>query len=173
MPFADPEKAKSWRRARRAVWRASGLCAVCGSAALSGLSICKRCSEYHKAWAKKQLSEGLCQCGNPPVEGRKRCASCTRQTRVKYRRLRARMFEVYGTTCAHCGFADTDCLQLDHIANNGSDSRRENGRVGGVMYYAALQRQGWPRDGYQVLCANCNIKKEVQHRAAVLLEVSS
>lgn len=77
------------------------------------------------------------------------------------------MLAVYGNCCAICGFSDPDCLQLDHIEDNGSRSRQElvgNKDRAGHVYYAKLKRLGWPREGYQILCANCNTKKEAIRR---------
>ena len=70
--------------------------------------------------------------------------------------------------CAICGFDDIDCLCLDHIDDNGAEHRKElgissRGGRAGVSTYAALKRAGWP-DGLQVLCANCNQKKELERK---------
>jgi len=75
--------------------------------------------------------------------------------------------------CVKCGFDDIDCLCLDHIDDNGAEDRRKR-RVSsrtttGVDMYTAVKRDGFP-DGYQVLCANCNMKKEAERKRAERLK---
>ena len=74
--------------------------------------------------------------------------------RVRTRRLRLEMLQVYGQVCACCGEEREEFLTLDHVHGGGNEHRR---RVGsGVRVYRDLKRRGWPRDGFQVLCYNCN-----------------
>jgi len=61
--------------------------------------------------------------------------------------------------CAYCGISDIDVLCLDHI--NGSGYQDNKLRKSNLSY--ALRREGYP-DGFQVLCANCNLKKAKQER---------
>lgn len=63
--------------------------------------------------------------------------------------------------CATCGEVDIDVLMLDHINDNGAYHRREIGGVNSL--YKALIKAGLP-GGLQVLCANHNHKKEMEHR---------
>lgn len=66
--------------------------------------------------------------------------------------------------CAWCPQADIDVLCLDHIENNGKAHRFEiNGKNGTSGFYRHLQRLDYP-PGLQVLCANCNLKKEIVRR---------
>jgi hypothetical protein len=65
----------------------------------------------------------------------------------------------YGGTpprCAKCGEQDLRVLCLDHI--NGEGNRHRNSH-GGVTYYRWLRNNSFP-EGFQILCANCNMKKE-------------
>ena len=66
--------------------------------------------------------------------------------------------------CAHCGFDNLNALTLDHIADNGAQQRRDLGfPKGGIRMYRWLKANDFP-DGYQVLCANCNLIKELDRR---------
>lgn len=65
-----------------------------------------------------------------------------------------------GTVCSVCGFDDIDCLQIDHIKNDGAEHRRQNGITAGSNTYNWLRRNNYPT-GFQVLCANCNLKKRI------------
>lgn len=64
--------------------------------------------------------------------------------------------------CTSCGVADIDILCLDHINDDGADQRRQLKLVG-AQFFWWLKRNNYPA-GYQVLCANCNLKKEILRR---------
>jgi hypothetical protein len=61
--------------------------------------------------------------------------------------------------CAWCGINDIDVLCLDHVENNGKEHRSSLGKMSQQLY-RHLRKIGYP-DGFQVLCANCNLKKEI------------
>jgi hypothetical protein len=74
---------------------------------------------------------------------------------VGYRaRLRAEFIAVYGGQCSCCGEAEPLFLHLDHIFDDGAEHRRQHKT--GCKLLAALKREGWPKDRYRLLCANCN-----------------
>lgn len=59
-----------------------------------------------------------------------------------------------------CGVSDIDMLCIDHIIDNGADERRSIGRSN---LYRYLIGEHFPA-GYQTLCANHNLKKEIERR---------
>lgn len=59
--------------------------------------------------------------------------------------------------CAYCGHGDMDVLCLDHINDDGKTHRQQTGLN---RIYAWLCKHDYPK-GFQVLCFNCNRKKEV------------
>lgn len=61
-----------------------------------------------------------------------------------------------------CDVDDADCLVLDHVEDDGR-KRRNIGERRGNGLYASVLRYDIP--GLQVLCANHNLKKEIQRRA--------
>lgn len=61
--------------------------------------------------------------------------------------------------CTHCGETDIKVLQVDHISGGGNQHKKSIGGVRGSAFYYWLRKQGFP-EGYQVLCANCNIRKK-------------
>ena len=67
-----------------------------------------------------------------------------------------------GCKCVRCDTTDLDILTLDHINGNGSKERKILGADGsGAKFYQYLKKNGYPdRDKYQVLCINCQFKKE-------------
>lgn len=73
--------------------------------------------------------------------------------------LRRDVFGRYGGKCTKCGEEKLDVLTIDHIENNGAEHRRQLGKSGGPSFYRWLRKQGYPKDGYQILCMNCNSSK--------------
>ena len=63
--------------------------------------------------------------------------------------------------CAHCGIDDIDVLCIDHINNDGASLRKQWGL--GSAFYKRLIQAKYP-EGYQILCWNCNHKKELERR---------
>lgn len=84
--------------------------------------------------------------------------------RLKFEVLSYYSIEEY-PICAICGFDDIDCLVIDHIDNDGAEHRKKirisSRTTSGTSTYAALRREKFP-DGLQVLCANCNTKKQIE-----------
>jgi len=115
--------------------------------------------EYHRKWYQKN-KERL----------RKKKAENMRKYRAenpeKYReqsrnakkRLKDKVFEIYGHVCCRCGFADKRALTLDHILNNGAEERKEFGERG--VYKRAVDN--YLPDEYQILCMNCQFIKRVE-----------
>lgn len=85
-------------------------------------------------------------------------------------RLKVETFKAYGgCSCIRCGISDLDVLCLDHINDDGASHRKElnissRGNAAGVTTYAALKKLGFPKGRFQVLCANCNLKKEISRK---------
>lgn len=94
---------------------------------------------------------------------RKDFAQRSREVRGKLK-LETMTYYSLGDTpyCASCGITDIDVLCLDHINNDGAEHRKLAGRAGTVTY-GWLKKRGYP-DGFQVLCANCNLKKLITVR---------
>jgi hypothetical protein len=61
-------------------------------------------------------------------------------------------------------YTDVDCLTIDHPNNDGAKERKAVGS--GTSFYVWLKKHNYP-EGYQVLCNNCQLKKEVQRRRNV------
>jgi hypothetical protein len=67
--------------------------------------------------------------------------------------------------CVVCGENDSDVLTIDHINNDGAYQRR-NKLLMGSSFYRWLISNNFPV-GYQTLCANCNLRKEVLRKLKV------
>jgi hypothetical protein len=93
------------------------------------------------------------------------------QMRQNYRdKVKRECFLHYGggkIACVKCGFDDYDCLVLDHVNDDGASHRKSlsvscRGNGGGIRIYEALFARKMPNDPLlQLLCANCNMKKQM------------
>lgn len=69
--------------------------------------------------------------------------------------LRVEFIAAYGGVCVCCGEDEPAFLCLGHVNGDGCrDRAATGGRNTGVI--RRLKREGWPQDGYRLLCANCN-----------------
>jgi hypothetical protein len=125
---------------------------------------CKKChGRSTQLWAKK----------NP--ERRRAAANKWYQTKGVKRirderaRLKQRLIEEYGP-CRCCGETTPEFLTLEHLDNGGAQHRRSLVRVGergGIGFqswhsvtmrvYQDVERQGFPKDAYCLLCWNCHM----------------
>lgn len=64
--------------------------------------------------------------------------------------------------CSKCIVNDPDILEIDHINNGGAEHRRKIGN-GGKIIIKWLIDNDFP-GGFQILCCNCNRKKEILRR---------
>lgn len=64
--------------------------------------------------------------------------------------LRQMMLKAYGSICVCCGEETEAFLTIDHV-NGGGNTHRKQGDV-----YRDLWRRGWPKEGFRLLCMNCN-----------------
>lgn len=79
---------------------------------------------------------------------------------------RKAVFAHYGNVCEHCGHSDPRALTIDHINRDGHKHKKPwGGRYSGVALYRWLVVNDFP-DGYQTLCANCQMVKEFEARQA-------
>lgn len=81
-----------------------------------------------------------------------------KQSREAKARLKSSLFDMYGHSCARCGFEDKRALTLDHKLNNGNQERKTLGERG--VYTKA--RNSFLPDEYQILCMNCQFIKRVE-----------
>ena len=81
--------------------------------------------------------------------------------RTKRQELKKEVIAHYGGKCSCCGHIKLGSLCLDHINNDGAAHRRT---VPADKLYKWLKANSYPT-GFQVLCANCNHRKELQRLA--------
>lgn len=79
-------------------------------------------------------------------------------------KLKHETVEAYGGRCVLCGESDPIVLAIDHIHDDAVEDRIVNKHNGGYKLYQFLKREGWPKGSYQLLCHNCNFRKEYYRR---------
>ena len=166
-----------------------GSCAVCGKRFIrtgSDHRYCKVCSyekrlmavrdcakwrreHNHDEVLKKQREYQRKRRKNNPIFYEKQRISANSSNL----RLKIRVLTHYGKRgtlmCCwrSCGISDVDCLSLDHVANDGAPHRKTTGG-GGVAAFRWAERAGFP-SGFQTLCFNHQMKKELSRRRKCLL----
>jgi hypothetical protein len=113
---------------------------------------------------------GQCaDCSEKPVKGHTLCQPhLDRRKKISRKnvfRLKNIVLHHYGRhRCAWrgCTVIDADMLTLDHVADDGAKQRKKKRRLG-VVLFGWLIKLGFP-EGYQVLCGNHQLKKELMRR---------
>ena len=109
--------------------------------------VTKPASDFHK---NKAVCTGL----------RTYCKKCeTELGEERWKLLRGKLLEGYGSVCVCCGETRTEFLTIDHVKNNGAEERRKLRGNNGKLYRAIIER-GFPKDEYQILCWNCNAARQ-------------
>ena len=83
-------------------------------------------------------------------------------------KLRMKLYDLLGDKCTNCGETDKDVLQLDHINDDGKIDRQKF--KGLQSYREYLKYPNLTRKKLQILCANCNIKKQRIREEFIRLE---
>lgn len=147
---------------------------------------CPRCqkvksiSEFHRNRGSYDGLNTYCKlCQKEYYQGKKdeaqayarahsRLPDCRARRQKRNRSVKVRVLTHYSNgnpKCNQCGISDLDVLCIDHVANNGNTHRKNVGVASGITFYQWLINNNFP-DGFQALCANCNLKKELIQRKA-------
>ncbi len=145
-----------------------GICPDCGNPNDNGKSRCDNCLGQKVELYAERKAAGQCpHCGSDkPIEPGKHCKRCRKinrkKDRAKNRKLRKQVIEAYGGKCTCCSETEEAFLCVDHVENDGHKHRRElfgTNACGSTRFYTWLRKQGFPKKGFQMLCANCNYAK--------------
>lgn len=103
-------------------------------------------------------------CSRDIVAERKRNQARTpgfikKHNRLSRFKIKLKVFNHYGMSCARCGNYDFRVLCIDHVNGNGGKHRKE---LKATSIYPWLIRNGFP-EGFQTLCANCNRLKQFEN----------
>lgn len=139
--------------------------------------LCRNCNSG-KAITRERLSAltsthpltgGICsRCGSMktrresshPKYGtrvRSDCLSCLKVSNIA---VKVAAFARLGGRCRCCLVDDFDKLTVDHVHNDGSKWRKENGN-NHVTVYRRISKDLYPEGMFQLLCWNCNFSKHL------------
>lgn len=101
------------------------------------------------------------------IENKERFRVLCRKAMRKYRqKMRDEICKALGNKCVRCGFVDARALQIDHVHDNGAQSRKELHRIPYLKRILKEIKNG--SKDYQLLCANCNAIKEYERKKRTL-----
>ena len=68
------------------------------------------------------------------------------------------LVKAYGGKCVCCGESRIEFLTIDHVEGGGRKQRKEK-KLHGTQFYHWLRARGFPKEGYRLLCYNCNCSR--------------
>lgn len=71
--------------------------------------------------------------------------------------IRLEMIVAYGNKCSCCGEQRPQFLTLEHLLGGGNSHRDRLSRASAT--WRELKSQGWPQEGFTLLCWNCQMSK--------------
>lgn len=144
MPYKDPKKQREYQRNYQQKWREMNREKVRGY------------------WQKYYYSHYTEIRKRKNQQNRK--SEQTYQVRARrHHRYKIEVLKRYGGNppkCANCGEQRYECLQIDHITDDGWKERKKI--PSGENFYSWLRKQPYQPNKYQVLCANCNAIKRTR-----------
>jgi hypothetical protein len=110
---------------------------------------------YQKLWYAENKDKHLSKCNTYRKSNKE-----TINLEVKARAAATKLdvMTTLGGKCVCCGEAELKFLNVDHI-NGVSEQEKASGYRSGLKLYRRVQREGYPKALYQVLCFNCNMAK--------------
>lgn len=101
---------------------------------------------------------------SPTTAGRREMPSKTAKqagTMISKQRARLGAIALLGGKCSYCGIDDPIVLNIDHVNDDGSHERK---KLNPSQLCARLVKGTLPKERYQLLCCNCNWRKEYLRR---------
>lgn len=141
------------------------ICKVCKRSVENRVNAEKRAGVYASKCRKIRLSDEdralrLEQQKEYHKKYREEHADELRERKREYRRqLRLEGIQAYGGKCSCCGESQIEFLTLEHV--HGRDTDDTTGGKGGEKAWMRLKKNGWPKDGFTILCFNCNCAKGI------------
>lgn len=125
--------------------------------------VCKTCrnkisSEWFKTNKERARQIKKIWLGKNPERRKLHQKKGNLKARIRNKMLVINHYSNGTNKCICCNEKCLVFLTIDHINNDGKESRKKNGN--GTHYYHYLIKNNYP-DGYQVLCFNCNCGRQV------------
>jgi hypothetical protein len=74
--------------------------------------------------------------------------------------VRLEMIAAYGSMCECCGETAAEFLTMDHVGGWGKEHRERDKSAASRLPFI-LKKEGWPKDGFRLLCWNCNCARGI------------
>jgi hypothetical protein len=117
---------------------------------------CKNTERLRK-YRKNKQSQKLCiNCGINATNGKVCCDLCNMENKKTYDEMRRQVIAKYGSKCTCCKESRFNCLQIDHVNNNGASERKHLQGYGFLKFLLGCDITS----EYQILCVNCNRAKQ-------------
>ena len=75
---------------------------------------------------------------------------------IKRLEIKTELVSAYGGKCTCCGENEIRFLTIEHLNRDGQKHRKAVGNV-----YRDLKKRGYPKDGFTILCMNCNFSERL------------
>jgi len=143
----------------------SGKCIDCGKPISKGATRCLICSNKSRKkydlprWKREDRKAYQREYMRTVYRVKKR-----ELDRKYHKKIKSEIFELLGNKCAVCGYTGL-ALQVDHVNNQGNIERSKYINGGNNSYWKnILDKIKSGSKDYQLLCANCNLEKELRRR---------
>jgi hypothetical protein len=113
--------------------------------------------KHTKEEAEVSRARKLAYCSEWHRKHRRQAQESKKQYRYRQKRL---AFAALGGRCAHCPESDPEVLAIDHVNDDGALERKAKNHC--AMYNRIIRGESPGR--YQLLCFNCNWRKELRRR---------
>lgn len=113
------------------------------------MRICATCATQKELSEFNKYPEGYYRRVCKLCRNRSQAANCNRRGA----RLRDMVLDAYGGQCECCAETLREFLTIDHLGNWAHLTRVPHGQG----LYKLLKKNGFPRNGYRLLCYNCNL----------------
>ena len=108
---------------------------------------------WRKKWRDKNHAKAIRYERRWRAKNRDKCNEAARRLGVN---LKKEVIAAYGGKCVCCGNRNYEFLTIGHTNGNGNKHRRSIGESSGRGFYRWLKRNGFPKDGFELQCMNCN-----------------
>lgn len=121
--------------------------------------LCTKCQSKYNALRYKKNQKDIIK--KAALWNKENIDKRNRRLREDYIKLKRASMNKYGEKCP-CGIENIEFLTIDHINNDGKNDRKIwQNKVANIHTW--LKKNKYP-PGYQILCGNCNLKKEIERR---------
>ncbi len=109
--------------------------------------------KYYRDWRKKNPGKASLAVARWIDRNRDRYNEIQREAKAKRKRI---VLDAYGSKCSCCGEHRYEFLTIEHLFKNGAKHRKKVQDT-----YRWLIANKFPREGFTILCYNCNMAEGI------------